>query len=87
VTPVSKKVTDLDPEPSTTIPVQNILCKAVVPSSFNWRTEPVDYFHLFDLDLLALILQKTILNGNKKKMQKHAPLPKEKGSQADHLQP
>jgi hypothetical protein len=63
-------VTDLDPGPTRAISVQNNEHKAVVPTSFDWRTEPVEYFYLFfDLDLLNLILQKTILNGNKKKMQ------------------
>lgn len=57
--------------------MQNIECEAIVPSSFDWKTEPVEYFNLyFTLDLLDLILQETILNilnGNEKKMQNMPP--------------
>jgi hypothetical protein len=35
------QVTDSDPGPSTAFPVQNIERKVVVPSSFDWTTEPV----------------------------------------------
>jgi hypothetical protein len=50
--------------------MQNIECKALDGTSFDWMTEPVQYFHLFfNLDLLGLIMQETILNGNKMKMQ------------------
>jgi hypothetical protein len=67
--------------------VQNTECKAVVPSSFDWTTEPVEYFDLFfDLDLLDLILQETTLNGNKRKMH-NMPPPKELESQTGLLQP
>jgi hypothetical protein len=42
--------------PSTPMPVWNTEYKVIVPSSTNWRIEPVEYFHLyFDFDLLALI--------------------------------
>jgi hypothetical protein len=48
--------------------------QAVVPSSFDWTTEPVQYFELFfHLDLLDLILQEATLNGKKKKMQNMPP--------------
>jgi hypothetical protein len=54
------EVSDLDPRPSRIIPVQSIGCKAVLQTSFDWKTEPVEYFHLFfDLALLDLILQET----------------------------
>jgi hypothetical protein len=44
------------------------------PSSFDWTSELVQYFHLFfDMDLLDLILLETTLNGNKKKMQSMPP--------------
>jgi hypothetical protein len=56
----------LDPGSRTSIPVQNTECKPVVPSSSDWTTEPAV------LDLLDLILQETILNGNKKKKIQHA---------------
>jgi hypothetical protein len=75
-TPVSNwlEVTDLDPGPNITIPVQDTECEAVAPSSFDMRTEHVDYFYYFyDPDLLVLILYKTILNGNKKKIQNMHP--------------
>jgi hypothetical protein len=68
------QVTNSDPGPSTAFPVQNIEHKAVVPSSFDWTTEPVQYFELFfDLDLLGLILQENTLHGNKRKMQNMPP--------------
>jgi hypothetical protein len=38
------QVTDSDPEPSTAVPVQNIEHKVVVSSSFDWTTEPIQYF-------------------------------------------
>jgi hypothetical protein len=54
--------------------VQNIERKAIVPSSFDWTTDPVQYFELFfDLDLLDLILRETTLHGNKRKMQNMPP--------------
>jgi hypothetical protein len=34
-------VTDCDPGPSTSISLQNIGRKAIVPRSFDWTTEPV----------------------------------------------
>jgi hypothetical protein len=77
----------LDPGPSTSIPAQNIEYTAVVPSSFDWTTEPVQYFELFfDLDVLGLILQETTLMGTKIKC-KICPLPKELESQTGCLQP
>jgi hypothetical protein len=64
------QVTDCDPGPNTPISVQNTEHKATVPPSFDWITEPDQYFHLFfDTELLKLILQETTLNGNRKKMQ------------------
>jgi hypothetical protein len=70
--------------------VQNI-----EPSSFGWRTQLVDYFYIiiiiiifnfFDLDLLGLTLQLTILNGNKKKMQNMSPI-NSAGTQTGHVEP
>jgi hypothetical protein len=68
------QVTDSDPRLSTTIPVQNNESKEVVPSSFDWTNEPVEYLDLFShLDLLDLILHETTLNENKKIMQNMLP--------------
>jgi hypothetical protein len=51
------EVTDLDPRPSTTVTVQAAERKFIVLSSIDWKTEPIEYFHLFfDLDSLDLIL-------------------------------
>jgi hypothetical protein len=38
------QITDSHSGPRTIIPVQNTESKASVPSSFDWTTEPVQYF-------------------------------------------
>lgn len=42
-----KNVTDSDPGPSCTIPIYNVNQGINVPSSFNEKTSPVEYFYLF----------------------------------------
>jgi hypothetical protein len=43
-------------------------CKAIVPSSLDWTTEPVQYFHIFfNMDVSNIILQETTLNGTYKR--------------------
>jgi hypothetical protein len=64
----------LNPGPHRTIPHKNTKCKAVIPSSLDYRTQPAEYSYLFfDLNLLILIPQRTIFNGNKNKMQNMPP--------------
>lgn len=70
--PVSNwlEVIHMNPGPTIIIPVQDTKHEAVVPSSFDFRTDHVDYFYPFYYQgLLCLILQETKQNKSNMKTQ------------------